>query len=147
MTGVPPLALSVRQPWAHAIIYAGKDVENRSHAAVRNGLYGGVRVAIHASRGMTKAEYQCAAQFMLGLGITCPKPAELLRGGDQSRISAAVQHPDILSRAGDLSALDGANGHNLRSIYSANMRVWLLRPRGELRRCPGPFQALPMRLG
>ena len=27
MTDLPELALSVRQPWAWAIIYAGKDIE------------------------------------------------------------------------------------------------------------------------
>lgn len=27
---LPPLALSIRQPWAWAILCAGKDIENRS---------------------------------------------------------------------------------------------------------------------
>lgn len=31
-------ALSVRQPWAWAIIFAGKDIENRSWQAVNHGL-------------------------------------------------------------------------------------------------------------
>lgn len=30
MLDLPELALSVRQPWAWAIIHAGKDIENRS---------------------------------------------------------------------------------------------------------------------
>ncbi|WP_409188395.1 hypothetical protein [Bradyrhizobium sp. RDM4] len=33
---LPEFALSVRQPWAWAIIHGGKDVENRSAPAVRN---------------------------------------------------------------------------------------------------------------
>lgn len=37
MTELPPLALSVRQPWAWAIIYAGKDIENRLWGASRTG--------------------------------------------------------------------------------------------------------------
>lgn len=38
-------ALSVRQPWAWAIIYAGKDIENRSRCTRHRGP-----VAIHATR-------------------------------------------------------------------------------------------------
>ena len=40
-------ALSVRQPWAWAIAYAGKTVENRSRRFNHEGL-----VAIHASLGL-----------------------------------------------------------------------------------------------
>jgi hypothetical protein len=74
----PILALSVRQPWAWAIIHAGKDVENRSRAAERWACTG--RVAIHAAKGMTQAEYYEAASFMASIGVTCPPPAELVRG-------------------------------------------------------------------
>jgi hypothetical protein len=38
-----PVALTVRQPWASAIIYAGKDVENRSWTTSHRG-----RLYIHA---------------------------------------------------------------------------------------------------
>ena len=34
----PTQAFSVRQPWAWAILHAGKDVENRSAAALHAGL-------------------------------------------------------------------------------------------------------------
>lgn len=44
--------LSVRQPWAWALIYGGKDIENRSWKTQYRGP-----VAIHASKGMTKQEY------------------------------------------------------------------------------------------
>ena len=81
MTGIPTLALSVRQPWAWAIIYAGKDVENRSWQAVNHGLRVRGRVAIHAAKGMTRAEYEDAAFFMASLGVECPLPADLYRGG------------------------------------------------------------------
>lgn len=42
--------LSVRQPWAHAILHYGKDVENRSWATPYRGP-----VAIHASRALDQA--------------------------------------------------------------------------------------------
>ena len=78
---IPKLALSVRQPWAWAIIYAGKDIENRSWQAVNHGLRQRGRIAIHASKGMTREEYEEASAFMLGLDIECPAPCDLLRGG------------------------------------------------------------------
>lgn len=52
MSDLPTIALSVRQPWAWAIIYAGKDIENRSWQAVNRGLKQRGRVAIHAAKGM-----------------------------------------------------------------------------------------------
>lgn len=82
--GVPPMALSVRQPWAWALIHAGKDVENRTEMAVRNGgmrAQVGRRIAIHAGKGMTRAEYESAADFMISLAVGCPDAADLQRGG------------------------------------------------------------------
>jgi hypothetical protein len=66
-------AIAVRQPFAWAIIHAGKDVENRRASARR--LFEsavGERVLIHASKGMTAAEYENAAAFMASIGIRCP---------------------------------------------------------------------------
>jgi hypothetical protein len=79
---LPALALSVRQPWAWAIVHAGKDVENRSWSRVpkswreRRGP-----VAIHAARGMTRREYEDARRFMERLGVEVPPAHELRRGG------------------------------------------------------------------
>lgn len=42
--------LSVRQPWAWAILHAGKDVENRTWAPSPKLLQPGDRLAIHASK-------------------------------------------------------------------------------------------------
>lgn len=39
------------------------------------------RIAIHAAKGMLKHEYESAAEFMAGIGVICPPPGELLRGG------------------------------------------------------------------
>ena len=61
---LPELALSVRQPWAWAIIHGGKDVENRGWKRSNPGLDFRGPVCIHASSGMTRAEYDEAAGFM-----------------------------------------------------------------------------------
>jgi hypothetical protein len=93
MGEVPTIALSVRQPWAWAIIHGGKDIENRSAAAVRHGMKPG-RIAIHASKGMTRDEYEDAEAFMSRtLGIAVPPPDQLVRGA----IIGAVTVTDIVS--------------------------------------------------
>lgn len=81
MTDIPRLALSVRQPWAWAIIHGGKDIENRDWRRPNPGLSFRGEVAIHASQGMTRAEYEDARDFMARIGVECPWPAHLQRGG------------------------------------------------------------------
>jgi hypothetical protein len=53
-------AITVRQPWAWAIIYAGKDIENRSWKTNLRG-----KIAIHAGAGMTRAEYEEGCKSIL----------------------------------------------------------------------------------
>lgn len=90
---LPQLALSVRQPWAWAIIHAGKDIENRSWQAVNHGLKRRGRIAVHASKGMTREEYEHASRFMRTLCIECPPAIELLRGG----VIGAVEVADVVT--------------------------------------------------
>lgn len=78
---LPTVALSVRQPWAWAIIHGGKDVENRDWRRPNPGLTFRGDVCIHASAGMTQSEYRTAADFMARIAVDCPPPADLLRGG------------------------------------------------------------------
>ena len=68
MKDLPKLALSIRQPWAWAIINAGKDIENRSWPTKQRGL-----ICIHADKGMTNREWYDAAFFMFrSFGIVPP---------------------------------------------------------------------------
>ena len=90
---LPRFALSVRQPWAWAIIYARKDIENRSWQAVNHGLRQRARFAVHAAKGMTQDEYRDAADFMASIGVACPAPADLSRGG----IIGSVELVDVVS--------------------------------------------------
>jgi len=74
-------AISVRQPWAWALIHGGKDVENRNKAPIGTSSLIGRRIQIHAAKGMTRHEYESAREHMAKLGVECPHPSELLRGG------------------------------------------------------------------
>src|SRR5580658_10497596 len=74
-------AISIRQPWAWAIVHAGKDVENRKRPSQFQAAIGR-RVFIHAaSYRMTAAGYAEAVAFMADLGVACPSPSDLMYGG------------------------------------------------------------------
>lgn len=73
------IALSIRQPWAWMILNAGKDIENRDWPTARRG-----RFLIHASKGMTRAEYENATDPLWANGgrtIDLPPFEDLQRGG------------------------------------------------------------------
>lgn len=89
------LALSIRQPWAWLIIRPDISAEHRAAAAARGHIkpienrcwptrYRG-RFAVHASKGMTRAEYAEAADFaVIDIGIPAdqvPALKALQRGG------------------------------------------------------------------
>lgn len=124
MPTIPPLALSVRQPWAWAIIHAGKDVENRSGGAIKwmRPVLGGapMRIAIHAAKGLTRAEYESARAFIGNLGVDCPPADMLLRGG----IIGSVEVGGLVDpRNGDGSKWwMGGHGLKLRHPESCTFR-------------------------
>lgn len=97
------LCLSVRQPWAWAILNAGKRIENRERKDGRMPAMCRYRgpLLIHAAKGCTGLEYQEAAGSMVDAGlvehidawdfeaerakaegrIVVPRLADLARGG------------------------------------------------------------------
>jgi len=90
----PLLCLSIRQPWAHMILHHGKDIENRTWPTKVRG-----RILIHASKGMTRQQYEDAAWF----AYECRRvhladcwPVDLPRGGivGSVEIVDCVQHWD-----------------------------------------------------
>ena len=115
---LPELALSVRQPWAWAIIHADKDIENRSWQAVNHGLRKRGRVAIHAAKGLTKGEYEEARDFIDRLGWTCPDASALWRGG----IIGSVEVVDVVGK---------------------NDSPWFFGPRGLVLKDPQPCRFIP----
>lgn len=83
MTDLPRLALSVRQPWAWAIIHAGKDIENRGWKYPNPGLNYRGPVCIHASTGMTRDEFDDAIEDIDYAATNVgklPQARELVRG-------------------------------------------------------------------
>jgi len=59
------LALSIRQPWAWLILHGGKDIENRDWPTKFRG-----RVLVHASKGMTRDEWESAWMCAHGTGAS-----------------------------------------------------------------------------
>jgi len=100
-------ALSIRQPWAWLIIrpdltHAGerarelaegriKTIENRTWRTRERGT-----VLVHASQGMTSAEYFGTTEFCYRLGVELPPFNDLQRGGivGQVDIVDCVEHSD-----------------------------------------------------
>ena len=78
IAALPDVALSIRQPWAWAILNAGKDIENRVWRTKQRGP-----IAIHASKGMTFAEYRDCLDTMAAIrpDLDLPGIDELQRGG------------------------------------------------------------------
>ena len=114
---LPPLALSVRQPWAWAIIHAGKDIENRTWGDPRRRG----RIAIHASKGMTVEEYLYGTEFI-------------------ERVCRRASAP----RCG--LALGGIIGSvELVDIVTASDSPWFEGPYGFVLRDPQPSEFIPAR--
>lgn len=120
---LPAVALSVRQPWAWAIIHAGKDCENRSWKRSSPGIGFRGRVAIHASTTLTRIDYEAARAAMARIGVECPDAASLGRGG----IVGSVEVVDVVRR--------GALG--------AFSSPWFLGPVGLVLREPRPCAFVP----
>jgi hypothetical protein len=83
MENLPKIALSIRQPWASAIIHGGKDFENRSTFSLRHMIFDkldGSWLAIHAAIGMTQDEYLDGAEFCKLNGYQVPRPDQLIFG-------------------------------------------------------------------
>ncbi len=80
MQTLPDLALSVRQPWAWAILHGGKIIENRSLGAIRAGGMKPGRICLHAAKGMKEAEYRYGLWRLQRHGVLCPPPDALPRG-------------------------------------------------------------------
>lgn len=110
MSDLPRLALSVRQPWAWAIVHGHKDIENRSWQAVNWGLNQRGRVCIHAAKGMSREEYEDARDFMGDLGVTCPPAVDLIRGA----IVGSVEVVDVVNKS-DNPWFVGSRGLVLRN--------------------------------
>jgi ASCH domain len=87
-------AISIRQPWAWAIMHAGKDIENRQWSTRVRG-----RVLVHAAKGLTRDEYQSTLDWYcttpLGTDAAMPRMSDLARGG----IIGSVEIVDCVTKS------------------------------------------------
>ncbi len=91
-------ALSIRQPWAWAILHAGKDVENR---AWKNAWAPSGELLLHAAKGCTAEELREAARTIEEVSGGRPPPLDqLARGGivGAFRVVRAVRQEHPTSR-------------------------------------------------
>ena len=84
MSDLPQMALSIRQPWAWAILHAGKDIENRDWSTRLRGP-----VCIHAAKGMTAGEFDGFMRTIHHVSLSCPFPS-----------GSTVPHPAALEKGG-----------------------------------------------
>jgi len=87
---IPTLALSIRQPWAWAIIHAGKNIENRTWHTLYRGP-----VLVHASRGRSSPdEWTAAFALVRKFGCFTKTPPDFPQGGiiGQVEIVDCVTH-------------------------------------------------------
>jgi hypothetical protein len=115
-------ALSIRQPWAWAILHAGKDVENRTWAAGFRG-----RFLIHAGKGMTGAE------FAEGMGMV--RAVLSLRGV----VDAALPGVSGLARGGIVGVA------SLVDCVARSDSPWFVGPWGFVLRDVQPLPFWPCR--
>jgi len=95
-------AITVRQPWAWGIAWAGKPIENRSWFTNYRG-----ELAIHAASTFSRREYEWARTFMLGLGIETPAAGAL----DTGRVVAVTRLVDVRKTTSDLAQWETAGGY------------------------------------
>lgn len=95
MQDLPEIALSIRQPWAWAVVAGFKRIENRSAGSIRSGGMICRRIAVHAAAGLKQAEYDWGAWRLGEHGVACPRPEALVRGA----IIGAVDVVDIVSES------------------------------------------------
>ena len=115
MAKLPEIALSVRQPWAWAIVAGHKVIENRSKGSIRAGGMSCRRIAIHAASGLTEKEYRWGVWRLERHGVRCPGPLDLPR----SAIIGAVDVTDIISES-DSEWFGGDHGLVLENAEAAD---------------------------
>lgn len=117
-------AISIRQPWAWAILSAGKDIENRDWPTRFRGP-----VLIHASKGMTLDEYE-------GFVDTCRAARNL-----DDRVKGYIHIPDFdeLQRGGIVGQAE------IVDCVEASPSPWFAGRYGFVLRNPKPLPFRPFR--
>lgn len=122
-------ALSIRQPWAWAIVHAGKRIENRSWATSYRGP-----VLLHAGKGCTLREYNDARDFM-----TNPDFGQIEVVEHVLRTCNGVPELGDLPRGGIVGRADIVN------CISASTSGWFFGPFGFVLENVRPLPFTPLR--
>jgi hypothetical protein len=123
---LPQKALSIRQPWAWAIINAGKDIENRSWSTKYRGP-----VCIHAAKGMTDSEWCDAMDFI-------DKALPVTRQGQFGRRASAI-HSAEAKRGGIIGVAD------IVDCVDASESPWFFGPYGFVLKNVRPVPFIPVK--
>jgi hypothetical protein len=101
-------ALSIRPAWAWAIIYAGKDVENRSRRCHFRG-----RFLVHASLELSRQDFERATEVIGAIGEldVLPREDEFAAGG----IIGSVELADVAEASDSPWYAPGAFAWRLRN--------------------------------
>ena len=94
-------ALSIRQPWAWAVIYGGKDIENRPAGAVKMMAHTvGRRIFIHAAK--SRLDLESGLHSLRTRGLKPPQPKAFPLGGviGSVMLAAIVQRSRSTGSAG-----------------------------------------------
>ena len=129
------LALSIRQPWAWAIVRAGKDIENRSWPTKVRG-----RILIHAAQKMTDEDFDGCMDLLDEI-----QPTNLAGSGTSARLGrrASALHSTDARRGGIIGEVE------IVDCVDRSASPWFFGPFGFVLRNarPLPFRPLKGRLG
>jgi hypothetical protein len=136
-------ALSIRQPWAHAILDLGKDIENRGRPARYRGP-----LLLHAGVALSAAELSdCIAWMKENVGDACkrvPTYFELQRGG----IIASPADGAAGSRQAGRRLRDPGRRHGMAELVDCvedSDSPWFEGPFGWVLANPRPLPFVPYR--
>ena len=124
-------ALSIRQPWAWAILHAGKDIENRNWKPMNPGLWFRGRFVVHASQEPSPRkwdeEWTAYCETILNMPAKlAPDPEAMIPSPEQLHFGALLGTVDFVDVVGRHSS------------------PWFFGPVGLVLREPRPFpQPIP----
>lgn len=81
-------ALTLHAPWAHAVAWLGKDIENRSWRPPTSAI--GTRIAIHAGTAVTEDEWERITDMALRGPFTVKRLDETMRHYGKSALVATA---------------------------------------------------------
>ena len=113
---LPQKAISIRQPWAWAIIHAGKDIENRDWPTRFRGP-----VCIHAAKGMTEDEYHHANRTIQA-AVGPVDQAWLSRWLGVTPIQTLLDRGGIIGVAEIVDCVDASESHWFFGTYGFVLR-------------------------